>query len=121
MNYSDNLQSLWKEVKTYLELQKQYLALDTAEKLSVLLSAVATAAVCLMLGMVALFFLLFALAAWLGHMAGNVMLGYLTMGVLLLLAMVFFYAGRKRWIIQPLTRLVASLFIHDKEEEEEQP
>ena len=120
MNYSDNLQSLWKEAKTYLELQKEYLALDTAEKLSVLLSAVATATVCLMLGMVALFFLLFALAAWIGHLAGNAMLGYLLMGVLLLLAMVIVYAGRKRWIIQPLTRLVASLFIHD-EEEEQQP
>ena len=52
----NSIQSLWTEVKTYLELQKEYLKLDSAEKLSVLLSAVATAAVCLILGLAALFF-----------------------------------------------------------------
>lgn len=119
MNYTDSLQSLWTEVKNYLELQKQYLMMDTAEKLTVLLSAVSTAVVCLVLGAMSLFFLLFALAAWIGQMVGSHGLGFLIMGLFLLLIMVVAYAKRKQWIIQPLARLVVGLFIHDEEEEAE--
>ena len=119
MNYSSSLQSLWEEIKNYLELQKQYLMMDTAEKLTVLLSAVATAAVCLTFGAMALFFLLFALASWFGQMIGNLFLGFLIMGFLLLLMMLIAYAKRKQWIIQPLSRLVVGLFVHEEEEEEE--
>lgn len=119
MNYTDNLQSLWTEVKNYLELQKQYLTMDTAEKMTVLLSAVSTAVVCLALGAMALFFLLFALASWFGHIIGNLFVGYLIMGILLLLMMVIAFAKRKQWILQPIARLVVGLFIHEDDEEEE--
>ena len=119
MDYSDNLQSLWAEIKNYLSLQKEYLLMDTAEKLTVLLSAVAIAVVCLTLGAMALFFLLFALAVWIGQIAGNEVLGFLIMGGLLLLLMVIAYAGRKKWIIQPLSRLVVDLFVEEKEDGEE--
>ena len=118
MNYAENLQSLWTETKNYLELQKQYLMMDTAEKLTVLLSAVSTAVVCLALGAMALFFLLFALASWFGQMIGNLFVGFLVMGILLLLMMVVAFVKRKQWIIQPLARLVVGLFIHDDGEEE---
>lgn len=117
MNSSNSLQSLWVEVKNYLELQKKYMKLDTAEKLSVLLSAVATAVVCLVLGMTALFFLLFALAAWIGQMVGSNLLGFLAMALLLLLLMAVIYAARRRWIVQPLARLVAGLFFSEEEED----
>lgn len=119
MNYTDNLQSLWTEVKNYLELQKQYLMMDTAEKMTVLLSAVSTAVVCLALGAMALFFLLFALASWFGQIIGSLFIGFLVMGILLLLMMIIAYVKRKQWILQPLARLVVGLFIHDEEEEEE--
>ncbi len=118
MNYTNNIQSLWIEIKNYLELQKEYLKLDTAEKLTVLLSAVATAAVCLTIGAMALFFLLFALALWFGQMIGNLFVGFLIMGILLLLMMVIVYTKRKQWIIQPLSRLIVGLFINEEEEEE---
>ena len=77
MNYTENIQSLWTEVKNNLELQKQYLLMDTAEKLTVLLSAVATAVLCLAFGAMALLFLLLALGFWLGHIAGNSFIGFL--------------------------------------------
>ena len=121
MNYTENIHSLWVETKNYLELQKEYLKLDTAEKLTVLLSAVATAAVCLVLGVMALFFLLFTLAVWIGVLAGNEVVGYLSMGLVLLLLMAIVYACRKRWIIQPLSRLIVGLFINEEEEEEAEP
>ncbi|MCR5850270.1 MAG: hypothetical protein K6G92_06115 [Bacteroidaceae bacterium] len=119
MDYSSSLQSLWTEVKNYLELQKQYLVMDTAEKMTVLLSAVSTAALCLALGAMALFFLLFALASWFGQMIGSLFVGYLVMGIVLLLMMVVAFVKRKQWILQPIARLVVGLFIHEDEEEEE--
>ena len=121
MSHTDNLQLLWKEIKNYLELQKQYLMMDTAEKLTVLLSAVAIAVLCMTLGAMALFFLLFAMASWIGHIVGSTFVGFLIMGALLLLLMAIVYFARKRWIIQPLSRLVVGLFIRDEEEKEAKP
>ena len=72
----NSIQSLWTEAKTYLELQKEYLKLDSAEKLSVL---------------------------------GGVML--IIIIIILLL--------RKRWIVQPIARFVAKLFISEDEEEDD--
>ena len=100
MNYSSSIQSLWTEAKNYLELQKEYLKLDTAEKLAVLLSAVATTAICLILGLVAFFFFVMAFAFWLAK--------------IVLLA-------RKRWIVQPVARFVAGLFISEETEAEDEP
>lgn len=117
-DYTESLRKFWQETKSYLELQKEYLTLDAAEKLIVLLSAAALGAICLVIGAMALFFLLFALAAWVGQLSGSVALGFLIMGVALLLLMAVVYFKRKQWIIQPLARLVVGLFVRDDEEEE---
>lgn len=117
-DYTESLRKFWQETKGYLELQKEYLTLDAAEKLIVLLSAAALGAICLVIGAMALFFLLFALAAWVGQLSGSVALGFLIMGVALLLLMAVVYFKRKQWIIQPLARLVVGLFVRDDEEEE---
>ncbi len=117
-DYTESLRKFWQETKSYLELQKEYLTLDAAEKLIVLLSAAALGAICLVIGAMALFFLLFALAAWVGQLSGSVALGFLIMGVVLLLLMAVVYFKRKQWIIQPLARLVVGLFVRDDEEEE---
>lgn len=117
-DYTENLRKLWQEAKGYLELQKEYLIQDVAEKLIVLLSVAALGTVCLVLGAMVLFFLLFALAAWVGQLAGSMALGFLLMGVVLLLLMAMVYMKRKPWIIQPLAHLVISLFIREEEEED---
>ena len=118
MNYSENIQSLWTEAKNYLELQKEYLKLDSAEKLSVLLSAVATTALCLILGLAALFFLVIAFALWLANFVGGAWSFTIMGGVILVIILVILLA-RKRWIVQPITRFVANLFVGEDEEEDE--
>ena len=57
-----DLHAITQEVKHYLQLQKRYMALDAVEKVTRLLSAVAVAVVCLILGAMILFFTLYALA-----------------------------------------------------------
>ena len=119
MNYTSNIQSLWTEAKNYLELQKEYLKLDSAEKLSVLLSAVATTALCLILGFAALFFFVIALAFWLAKLVG-IAQSFTIMGGVLLLVIIVMLLFRKRWIVQPVTRFVAGLFVNEDEEEEDE-
>ena len=117
MNYTDSLQSLWTEAKSYLELQKEYLKLDSAEKLSVLLSAVATAALCITLALAALFFFVIAFAFWLAKIVGGAW-SFTIMGGVMLLIIVVILIARKRWIVQPVARFVAKLFVDEDEEED---
>lgn len=111
--------TLAEEVKHYLRLQKRYLALDAVEKVTRLLSAVAVAVVCLMLGAMVLFFALYALAEWAGTLLGSTAAGFLMVAVLLMLLAVVFYSHRQQWVVQPLARLMAALFLDEEEEEEE--
>lgn len=120
MNYSSSIQSLWTEAKNYLELQKEYLKLDTAEKLTVLLSAVATTAICLILGLVAFFFFVMAFAFWLAKIVGGIW-SFTIMGGAMLLVIVVVLLARKRWIVQPVARFVAGLFISEETEAEDEP
>ena len=119
MSYTNNIQSLWTEAKNYLELQKEYLKLDSAEKLSVLLSAVALVALCLILGFAALFFLVIAFALWLASFVGGAWSFTIVGGAMLVIILVILLF-RKRWIVQPITRFVARLFVCEEEEEEEE-
>ena len=116
--YSESLQTLWQEVKSHLEKEKQYLAMDAAEKLIVLLSSIAIAAVCLLLGAMALAFLLIALALLIGQLMGCMAAGFLTMGGLSLVLMAVAYRKRHAWITQPLARLIVTLFIHEGRKED---
>ena len=60
-SYTSLFGHLIQEVKQYLSLQKEYVLMDTADKLIVILSSVAIAVVCFVLGAMALFFLAVAL------------------------------------------------------------
>ncbi len=114
-----DLSALVDEVRHYLRLQRNYFALDAVEKATRLLSAVAVAAVCLMLGGMVLFFALYALAEWAGTLLGNTAGGFALVAALLLAMAVIFYCRRKQWVVQPLARLMASLFLDGEDGEEE--
>ncbi len=114
-----DLHTLTEEVRRYLRLQKRYLALDAVEKVTRLLSAVAVAVVCLMLGAMVLFFALYALAEWAGSLLGSTAAGFLIVAVLLMVLAIVFYCHRQQWVVQPLARLMAGLFLDGEEEGEE--
>ena len=107
-------------MKRYLQLQKRYLALNAVEKVTCLLSAVAVAVVCLMLGAMVLFFALYALAWWAGALLGSVATGFIIVAVLLMVMAIVFYCHRQQWVVQPLARLMAGLFLDNDYEEEEE-
>ena len=89
----ENFQQLFFEFKKYLELQKEYTKLELTEKLTILFSTLIMVLVLIILGMVALFYLLFALAY-----------------VLEPLVVIIF---RKQLIISPMVNFLANLFLTD--------
>lgn len=118
--YTDNFRKLLQETKQYLNLQKEYALMDTADKLTVILSTVAIAAVCFVLGAMILFFLTFALAYWIGDLTGNLSLGFISIAVFLVLVLLIAYNKRNAWIIQPLARMMIRLFVNKEEKNNEQ-
>ena len=117
---SRDLHAITQEAKHYLQLQKRYMALDAVEKVTRLLSAVAVAVVCLILGAMILFFTLYALAEWIGALLGSAAAGFLIVAIILLVMAMVFFSHRQQWVVQPLARLMAGLFLEGEEEEEEE-
>ena len=109
----ENLQSLFTEVKHYVDLQKDYVKLDITHKLTVLLSTLILILVLVILGMIALFYLSFTLAYVLEPLVGGLTTSYaiITGGILLLGILI--YWARQRLIIKPMTNFLANLLLND--------
>lgn len=119
-NYTENFSELLHEVKRYVGLQKSFIMLDTADKLTVILSTVAIAVVCFVIGAMILFFLTFALAYWIGQITDNMAFGFLCIAAIQLILLLIAWRKRNDWIIQPLARMMARIFYNQEQEEDEQ-
>ncbi len=111
---SKNIEStnkLFQEFKNYIELLKEYVKLDSAEKLTVVFSAILTIAILLLLGSIVLLFLTFSLAYYLGDVLDNLPLGFGIIALAVLLLAVIFYSNRNRMVIQPIARFMTRLII----------
>ena len=99
----ENFQQLFFEFKKYLELQKEYTKLELTEKLTILI----------ILGMVALFYLLFALAYVLEPLVGGLMVSFAIIAGINVLIMALVIIFRKQLIISPMVNFLANLFLND--------
>lgn len=97
-------------IKRYLELQKDYVLLELVEKLTILLSAILLIFVLVMLGMVAVFYLLFAAAYWLAPLVGGLTSSFAIIGLVVLVFILAIYLLRERLITKPITVFMAKLF-----------
>lgn len=113
----ESMQKLFLEFKKYFELQKEYVKLDTAEKLTVILSATVSITIMLILSAMVLFFLSFAIAWYLSDMLDSMPLGFGIIAVFCLLLCVIFYYNREKWVFQPTARLMVKLFIKKDEDD----
>ena len=118
--YTDNFRKLLQETKHYLNLQKEYVLMDTADKLTVILSTVAISAICFVLCAMILFFLTFALAYWIGNLTGNLSLGFISISALLAIILLIAFKKRNAWVVQPLARMMVRLFVTKEETNNEQ-
>lgn len=108
--YKDSFRELFAEAKSYMELQKRYAAVETAEKLTTVLSAIAIAAVCILILSIVLLFSSFALAYWIGALTGSMATGFISVTAINLLLLLIFFLNRRRWVILPIARLITTVF-----------
>lgn len=109
------MQNLLLETREYVGLQKKALLVETRDKLSVLLSSLAIAVVCLLLGGMVLLFFSFFLAYILGQALGNTALGFACVTAFVLLLLIIFWNMRTRWVIRPITSMLHALFTVDNQ------
>lgn len=114
----ESIGKLFLEFKKYLELQKEYVKLGAAEKLTVMLSAAVTVAVLLVLGSIILLFLTFALAFLLGDAIGSLPVGFGLIALLVLIIAGIFYLNRNRFVIQPLARFITKIILTEEDDHE---
>jgi len=109
------MQDLLLEGRSYANLQKKALLAGTRDKLSVILSRLAIAVVCLVLGGMALLFFSFFLAYILGQVLDNTALGFACVTALVILLLLIFWHWRTKWVVIPITNMLFNLFVVDDE------
>lgn len=114
----ENFQQLLLEVKKYIELQKKYTKLEMTEKLTILLSTLITVLILIILGMVALFYLLLGLAYILEPFVGGLEVSFIIISGINLALIVAVIVFRKKLIISPMVNFLAKLFLNDSEKKE---
>lgn len=112
-NAIDNIKQLIAEVKEYIILQKDYAKVEFVEKLTILLSTLFMILIFLILGMAALFYLLFALAYTLEPLVGGLAISFVIISAISILLMIALYHLRKKLIVNPLVKFLANLFLKD--------
>lgn len=110
----DNLQTLLAEMKHYAELQKDYIKLDIAHKLTVLLSTLILIFILAGLGLIALLYLSFTLAYTLEDYVGGLMNSFAIITGFVILTCILIYLCRRWIIIQPLTRFLTNLIFDEQ-------
>lgn len=113
----ENFQQLFFEFKKYIELQKEYTKLELTEKLTILFSTLIMVLILIILGMVALFYLLFALAYILEPWVGGLMASFAIIAGINILLIALIITFRKQLIFSPMVSFLAGLFITDSNEE----
>lgn len=104
------MQELLSETRAYVGLQKKALLMETRDKLSIILSRLAIAVVCLVLGGMVLLFFSFFLAYIIGQALDNTALGFAIVTAIVLLLLLLFWFMREIWVIRPITSMMYNLF-----------
>ena len=117
----ESLGQLFEECKKYVLLQKEYMRLELVEKLTILSSTFILIIIGIILGMMALFYLSFSLAYIMAPYVGGLTVSFAVITAFLLVLLAVIYIFRKRFIVRPLVRFMANLFMTsedaDKKEE----
>ena len=98
-------------IKRYFGLQREYVALTFAEKLTVLLTALVVGGVIALLLLLCTVFASLALSSWISSLTGSEALGYAVVALAYLLVSLLVYANRKRWIANPIADFLANTLL----------
>ncbi|MCF0188267.1 MAG: phage holin family protein [Bacteroidaceae bacterium] len=107
---SGEIRNLFSELKNYLRLERRFVMLSVAEKVTVILSMLIIVAVLLVLASIIVVFLLVGLAHYIGSVIGNVAMGYALVALCAFVLLCVFYAFRTTLVVNPLARFMCNLF-----------
>lgn len=112
-NSIQSIRQLVKELKAYVEMQKEYTKLELTEKLTILFSGMIFALVLILLGVVVLFYLSFTFAYLLAPYVGGLPGSYAVIAGVFLLFAILIIVFRKKLIINPLANFLGNLFLNN--------
>ena len=107
----ESIAQLVESVKSYDELQGEYLKLDVIQKIVRLATALTLTFVFLLLGISFLFYLSFACVYWLVPFTGTA-LAFLIVRLFFLALLVLVFFNRKAWIERPLVSFLANVLLN---------
>ena len=113
---TDQIKDLFKLGKRYATLQVECIRLSAAEKLTILLSALALGLIAILMLSLIIFMLAFMAAALFGEVMSPA-LAYLCAAGSILLILVLIFLLRKPLLINPLARLITKALCPKKPEE----
>lgn len=113
-NNIESIRKFVRELKKYVELQKEYTRLELTEKLTILFSTMIFAIVLTLLSIVVLFYLSLSFAHVLAPFVGGLPVSYAIIAGIVLITIVVIAAFRKQLIFNPITNFLAKLFLNNK-------
>lgn len=113
MNILEEIRKIVAHSKAWLQLEVEYMKLTLAEKITVLLSTLIIGFVCLLLSMTVLIMLAFSLSE-VFKMLMSPALAYLSTAGALIVLVLIFYLLRRPLLLNPIARLISSLFFDKK-------
>ncbi|MDA1125766.1 MAG: phage holin family protein [Bacteroidetes bacterium] len=120
---NESIKELARDLKEYIELRFDWIAINASEVLSHLVSIILQKVFAILLLGIALFFLLFALAEYLGALMGNPVFGYLSIGSVLLLLSLFFLSNSPKFFFsrmkESLTHELSNKLLVKKKDHEQ--
>lgn len=106
----NRLTTLWREIKEYFELNVEYAKLTAAEKLAVLMTAAAIAAISGVMALIVLFFISIAAVHWLS-LCMSLALAYTIMAAFNLLILALILLFREKLIVDPISKFISRLIL----------
>ena len=95
---NESIKELAHDLEEYIELRFDWIAINASDVLSHLISLVLQKFFAILLLAIALLFLMFALAQYLGDLMSNPVFGYLSIGFVVLLLSILFLSNTPRFI-----------------------
>lgn len=112
-----SIQRIISRIKRYVGLQREYVMLSFAEKLTVLLTALIVGAVMMLVFSLALIFLSLAVCSWLSDVLGSKVYGYGIVALFYLVLGLIVYVKRRNWIANPIASVLVTMLLGEKHHE----
>ncbi len=116
----EEFKKLFLLLKEYIEKQKEDMTLGAVESLTKVLSALIVGAILFSFGCIVLLLACIALAFLVAEYTQSNAIGFASISGIILLVVLMFWFNRKRWVVQPIARLMVTTLLSQQKSEEKE-